>query len=68
VSADTLVKEGWRWWYQKYAPGGSTLERRETEARAGRRGLWANRHPVAAVGVAYEAATDGASAGHSVSQ
>ena len=29
-----LVKQGWCWWYQKYAPGSTTLERLEVEARA----------------------------------
>jgi micrococcal nuclease len=29
----TLVKEGWCWWYRKYAPGSATLERLEVEAR-----------------------------------
>lgn len=28
-----LVKDGWCWWYQKYAPGSTTLERLEVEAR-----------------------------------
>jgi endonuclease YncB( thermonuclease family) len=26
----TLVKEGWCWWYQEYAPGDAELERLET--------------------------------------
>jgi endonuclease YncB( thermonuclease family) len=33
-----LVKDGWCWWYRKYAPGNVTLEQLETEARAGRKG------------------------------
>lgn len=36
-----LVKEGWCWWYRKYAPGDTALEDLETEAREARRGLWA---------------------------
>jgi endonuclease YncB( thermonuclease family) len=28
-----LVKQGWCWWYLKYAPGSTTLERLEVEAR-----------------------------------
>jgi endonuclease YncB( thermonuclease family) len=28
-----LVKDGWRWWFRKYAPGSTTLERLEVEAR-----------------------------------
>ena len=29
-----LVKDGWCWWYWKYAPGNTTLEGLEKEARA----------------------------------
>jgi endonuclease YncB( thermonuclease family) len=35
-----LVKNGWCWWYRKYAPGNTVLEGLEKEAREGRRGLW----------------------------
>jgi micrococcal nuclease len=42
----TLVKDGWCWWYRKYAPGDTVLERLETEARETRKGLWADPHPV----------------------
>jgi hypothetical protein len=41
-----LVKEGWCWWYRKYAPGDAMLEGLEKEAQAGRKGLWADPHPV----------------------
>ena len=41
-----LVKEGWCWWYRKYAPVNTTLERLEAEARESRMGLWADPHPV----------------------
>ena len=27
-----LVKQGWCWWYRKYAPGNTVLEGLETEA------------------------------------
>ncbi|MEO5631622.1 MAG: thermonuclease family protein [Nitrospiraceae bacterium] len=39
-----LVKDGWCWcwWYRKYAPGDTVPERLEKEARAGRKGLWAD--------------------------
>ena len=40
-----LVQEGWCWWYRKYAPGNTALEKLEMEAREARRGLWANLHP-----------------------
>jgi len=41
-----LVKDGWCWWYRKYAPGNTVLEVLENEARLGRRGLWADPVPV----------------------
>ena len=41
-----LVKQGWCWWYRKYAPGDTVLERLETEARESRKGLWADLQPV----------------------
>jgi len=42
----TLVKEGWCWWYRKYAPGDVMLEELESRARASGIGLWADSHPV----------------------
>jgi micrococcal nuclease len=36
----TLVKDGWSWWYRKYAPGDVMLEELETRARAAGIGLW----------------------------
>lgn len=41
-----LVKEGWCWWYRKYAPGNTELERLEREAREGKKGLWIDPAPV----------------------
>ena len=41
-----LVKEGWCWWYRKYAPGDTVLERLEAAAREARKGLWADPQPV----------------------
>lgn len=41
-----LVKQGWCWWYRKYAPGDTVLEGLEREAREGRKGLWADPQPV----------------------
>ena len=41
-----LVKDGWCWWYQKYAPRNTTLESLEGEAREAKRGLWADPYPV----------------------
>ncbi|TMQ31304.1 MAG: thermonuclease family protein [Nitrospirae bacterium] len=42
----TLVKDGWYWWYRKYASGDTVLEGLEKEAREGKKGLWANPQPV----------------------
>lgn len=42
----TLVKEGWCWWYRKYAPGNTELEKLEQDARAGKKSLWADRAPI----------------------
>ena len=41
-----LVKQGWCWWYRKYAPGDTVLEGLEKDAREARRGLWADPQPV----------------------
>jgi endonuclease YncB( thermonuclease family) len=42
----TLVKDGWCWWYRKYAPGDTELGRLEQDAREAKKGLWADPHPV----------------------
>ena len=41
-----LVKDGWCWWYRKYAPGDTVLEGLEKDARDAKRGLWADPQPV----------------------
>jgi micrococcal nuclease len=35
-----LLREGWCWWYRKYAPLDSELEMLEREAREAKQGLW----------------------------
>lgn len=40
-----LVKDGWCWWYRKYAPDDTVLEVLETEAREAKRGLWVVTNP-----------------------
>ena len=35
----TLVKDGWCWWYRKYAQGTRELERLEKNAREAKKGL-----------------------------
>jgi len=41
-----FVKQGWCWWFRKYAPGDTVLEQIEREAREERKGLWADPRPV----------------------
>ena len=41
-----LVKQGWCWWYRKYAPLDAELEKLAQETREGRKGLWADPQPV----------------------
>ena len=41
-----LVKDGWCWWYRKYAPGDTVLEVLEKEAREAKKGLWVDPQPV----------------------
>lgn len=42
----TMVKQGWCWWYRKYAPEDAVLEELEMAARKERKGLWADPQPV----------------------
>lgn len=41
-----LVKEGWCWWYRKYAPENMALESLENQAREARKGLWIGPEPI----------------------
>jgi micrococcal nuclease len=41
-----LVKDGWCWWYRKYAPKNRILEDLERGARASGQGLWADPSPI----------------------
>lgn len=42
----TLVKDGWCWWYRKYAPNDTTFEQLEREAIEAGRGLWVDPEPL----------------------
>lgn len=42
-----LVKQGMAWWYRRYAPNDRVLAALEAQARRAKRGLWADRSPVA---------------------
>ncbi len=41
-----LVKDGWCWWYQKYAPHDTELEASEQWARMKQKGLWIDNEPI----------------------
>jgi endonuclease YncB( thermonuclease family) len=41
-----LVKDGWCWWYRKYAPVSTVLEALERGARVERKWLWTDPYPV----------------------
>ena len=41
-----LVRAGLAWWFRKYAGGDEELQVREHEARAAKRGLWADPNPI----------------------
>ena len=41
-----LVRDGWCWWYRKYAAGDIDLARAEAEAKKAKRGLWQGSSPV----------------------
>jgi endonuclease YncB( thermonuclease family) len=41
-----LVREGWAWWYRKYAPKNKELAAAEAAARKAKRGLWADAKPI----------------------
>ena len=41
-----LVRNGWCWWYQKYAPDNAILAELQRRARRSGAGLWADPHPI----------------------
>ena len=41
-----LVKDGWCWWYRKYAPKDIEIKTLEEQARQSKKGLWGERAPV----------------------
>jgi endonuclease YncB( thermonuclease family) len=41
-----LVKAGKCWWYRKYAPDDQYLKELEKEAKADKRGIWADPNPI----------------------
>jgi endonuclease YncB( thermonuclease family) len=40
-----MVRDGFAWWYRRYAPKSKELERAEEEAREEPRGLWHDKQP-----------------------
>jgi len=43
---EALVAKGYAWWYEKYAPDYTKLERLQASAKDNRRGLWSQANPV----------------------
>ncbi len=41
-----LVRQGWCWWYRKYAPLNAELEQLEKSACEAKKGLWTELNPV----------------------
>ena len=41
-----LVKQGWCWWFIKYAPNNQVLKNLEKQARKQKLGLWIDPNPV----------------------
>jgi endonuclease YncB( thermonuclease family) len=41
-----LVKQGWCWWFRKYAPADTVLEGLEKDARDAKKGLWVDPAPI----------------------
>jgi len=41
-----LVRQGWCWWYWKYAPDEIFLAELEMSARDAKKGMWSDPHPV----------------------
>jgi endonuclease YncB( thermonuclease family) len=41
-----LVKDGWCWWFRKYAPSNNELEGFEQAARQAKKGIWVDPAPV----------------------
>ena len=41
-----LVKQGWCWWYRRYAPGYTVMEGLKKEPREVRKELWADPQPM----------------------
>ena len=41
-----MVRQGMAWWYRQYAPADQELAGLEAEARAAKRGLWAQSDPI----------------------
>lgn len=48
------MKDGWCWWYRKYAPGDTVLERLEVEAREVKSLGYCGRHRFPPVGTLRE--------------
>src|SRR5262249_1719313 len=58
-----LVKQGWCWWYRKYAPGNVVLEELERRARGAGLGLWAESASIPEGGRRKEKSSEGIGGG-----
>jgi endonuclease YncB( thermonuclease family) len=47
VANREMVRDGYAWIYERYAPRGLSWQGLQSEAKSARRGLWAGRDPVA---------------------
>lgn len=43
---EEIIKNGWGWWFIRYDKDDEPLKQMEAEARAAKRGLWADPHPL----------------------
>jgi len=46
VINEELVQAGLAWWYRRYSPNDERLAQLEADAKAAKRGLWADAEPV----------------------
>ena len=44
---ELMVRDGFAWWYERYAPNAANLKRFQAEAKRAKRGLWQDPNPTA---------------------
>lgn len=55
---EEIVKAGYAWWFEKYAPGDEDFKKLQAEARASKKGLWADPDAMAPWEFRHPSATD----------